>query len=333
MIGSAKITKTNTTSSNYNTTNRNNQIKSTSNENPNNRIQTNVAKVNILNTLNSMTEKQRLHTRKLLELIRPDDNTNEQLKVLRDELTKKQNKLLEEKQNKAVNNTNPTLELIKFSNPLRSRIRSELSRVNLNTVKAIDVVVNTLIGMKDKSMQIIVIQNTILQINFHKSRHESLGASLVKTALKHNRNNEATTAGFATEGGEGVPSYDSNRMNNRSRTSMNELKRMIRNMSQSQPASQGIAPTIVKERVVYPETSVYSGYGRPKMMTEIDPHTKRPDKPPACVPQEKMPNGPVPLLEYANASDYTGVGSMLPAFVYDETYDKKHYTRLYSKEE
>jgi len=69
------------------------------------------------------------------------------------------------------------------------------------------------------------------------------------------------------------------------------------------------------------------------MMTEIDPHTKRPDKPPACVPQEKMPNGPVPLLEYANASDYTGVGSMLPAFVYDETYDKKHYTRLYSKEE
>ena len=64
-------------------------------------------------------------------------------------------------------------------------------------------------------------------------------------------------------------------------------------------------------------------------MTTID--RNRPEKPSLCIPQERYPNGPVPLVEPAQAYQFYGVGTMLPKFAYQEVYEPHHYTNLYRK--
>jgi hypothetical protein len=214
--------------------------------------------------------------------------------------------------------------------------------------------------MQSKKFQNMMVTYVIEQLqNGYVRRSTNMVSDLVGSATESRRGGSKST-GFNMIGNNGLPDYDSNKINNRTNNNtstesssvkniskqMNQLQRMLfdqqfNNTLESNPnsvaratyeyeePSQPQIPTVIKERVVYPEQSVYSGYGRPKMMTEIEPHKKRADKPPACIPQEKMPRGPVPLQEYANASDYTGVGSMLPVFVYDETYDNKYYKKLY----
>ena len=57
-------------------------------------------------------------------------------------------------------------------------------------------------------------------------------------------------------------------------------------------------------------------------------------RPPACIPQEKCVNGPVPVFTTgapADAVNYSGIGSILPKFEYKELYDKKCYQEGWKK--
>ena len=293
--------------------------------------------------LERMTETNRGILKNLLFKINPNGNVTEQL-----------NDMLLIIEGKA----NPNgMDLV-----FKANVDSVLEGIDDDT-KSNDlaVVVRFLANMQNKNFQNMMVTYVIEQLQSAYVRSTSMVSDLVNSATGRRRGGLGG-AQFSVIGNDGVPNYDSNRSNNRttSRTNtsgdsrqmnflssqMNQLQRMLfdqqfDNALENDPNSVATAtyeynqptqpqlPTIIKERVVYPEQSVYSGYGRPKMMTEIEPHKKRADKPPACIPQEKMPRGPVPLQEYANASDYTGVGSMLPVFVYDETYDNKYYKRLY----
>ena len=221
----------------------------------------------------------------------------------------------------------------------------------------IKIIIDLLVGMSQKRFQNMMITSIIdkLQTSQYTTLHSSASlANTLRDAATNNSTKVGGTAngGFITNGSESVPQYNSSNMNNRTNTKltseMTQIRQLLfdkkyRDMLADDKSAQEVRragfdyeqplqqqqQTIIKERVIYPEQSVYSGYGRPKMMTEIDQHMPRPDKPIACIPQEKMPNGPVPMFEYANVADYTGVGSMLPVFVYDETYDNKYYKRLY----
>ena len=245
----------------------------------------------------------------------------------------------------------------------KSNVDSVLEGQSADLKANIKVVIDLLVGMSDKRFQNMMVSRVIDKLQNSKQmqsyRNNGLVSSLARSSTNPTTRRGATNnGGFTTMGNEGIPEYNSNNATNRTTNSNNKNNELAGEMAQIrqllfnqkfrneleddkkaqemrragfdyQPQPQQQAPTIVKQTISYPEQSVYSGYGRPKMMTEIDPHMQRPDKPPACIPQEKMPKGPVPMFEHANVADYTGVGSMLPVFVYDESFDKRYYKRLY----